>query len=381
VKDQSRLGQERRKRGGAAQGSRGKKPNKSGNDSQINPTSEAYFVTDPVGPPDQDIEQVEANERAQLETSAPPSQKSHTSQNRMSQSGSKEGSPTRSNPGSTHSRATGTANSPIQIDMEDDMGSTRRLLFPSPRKDDSPKTLGEVAVNIVQTSPSYRAQKDMVAGKENSPASAFFDGNADQDDELEALFRSPMARPSTPPPKSKSSSHEPFKTPTRPTPSHRPVTRSISRSIRSAKTHSSPSQQALLQRTPSRTPRSAKGLGILPSASLRRSPRINSHAHFDDNILETPMTRTINQLLSEANHFDPSELDTSAMDLDFDSLPSMQQHPGSMLDFSNFLSTDGPMPSSPPQQILNYEYVATSAEWTDWSATQNMNGVEEDADE
>ena len=65
----------------------------------------------------------------------------------------------------------GTQHSPIDVD--DGLGSTRRLLFPSPRKDGSPKVLGELTTNIVNISGDATSPKEQTAGgsdKENSPS-------------------------------------------------------------------------------------------------------------------------------------------------------------------------------------------------------------------
>jgi hypothetical protein len=174
----------------------------------------------------------------------------------------------------------------------------------------------------------------------------------DGDDELDELFKSPtLARPSTPPPKSKvGSTDELFKTPTHPTPSHRPITRSISRSIRSIRSIASPSQILLLERTPTKTPR-------LPgSASRRRSPR-NHQGGFE--VFDTPISRTISQMLSEGNGFGGDDLDFG--------LPAIDGDAGNLIDFGNLLSTDVIMPSSPPKEgSMSFDYHASSSVWAQW---------------
>jgi hypothetical protein len=126
-----------------------------------------------------------------------------------------------------------------------------------------------------------------------------------------------------------------------------------------------------LQRTPSKTPRSASeggnkfafgGLSL--SASKRRTPRPNLlHAHFgfDDHgagqaPFDSPFTATINQLLSEANEF-TSGSPAHGLNLDLSSLPNLDSDDvmhhltsanSGVLDFGNFLSTDMGLPSSPP---------------------------------
>ncbi|TVY87745.1 hypothetical protein LAWI1_G006930, partial [Lachnellula willkommii] len=119
----------------------------------------------------------------------------------------------RSSPGRWH----GTQQSPI--DVEDELGSTRRLLFPSPRKEGSPKILGEVMTNVVQIATDVRPmnKEALVAlieatDKENCPPGIEV---GDDDAELLRLFEEEVARPSTP--TQKSPPINPFKTPTRKT--------------------------------------------------------------------------------------------------------------------------------------------------------------------
>jgi hypothetical protein len=246
--------------------------------------------------------------------------------------------------------------------LEDDLGATRRLLFPSPRKDGVPKILGELEVNLVQGVPHCPQPKAVTLDKENVNIMA---GRATtpsppEDDDLDQeLFGTPPVHPSTP--TSKLANRGVFKTPTRQTPSHRPITRSISKSIRSTKSVArSPMTQTLfqLQRTPSKTPGSGRH-----SAIKRRTPRnVNLHAHFavlDDAAahFESPFTATLNQLLSEANEFTAGSPSHGLVDLDLTSLPNIDSdgvvagahgdHHGA-LDFATFLSTDIGMPSSPP---------------------------------
>ena len=252
---------------------------------------------------------------------------------------------------SSPARWVGTAVSPIDVE-EEDLGSTRRLLFPSPRKDGSPKVLGEIVTNVVTIATEFRSPKlvaEEVPNKENCPPA--LSGN-DCDAEILRLFEEEMARPTTP--VGKSPSENPFKTPTRPTPSHRPITRSISRSIRSAK---SPGQLLLFQKTPSKTP---------SSSARRRSPR---HHNF-----ESPFTATLNQIMSDANEqHSPSR----GMQLDFSNLPDLHdigetQHGNYNLE--DFFSTDVPMPSSPPR-IGNFNLYEDPLTMTnvDWNAFSEFN--------
>lgn len=256
---------------------------------------------------------------------------------------------------SSPARWMGTQQSPIDIEDEPvGLTPTRRLLFPSPRKDGSPKVLGDVAISVKQVATESRSPKHRMAeaepkDKENSQPAV---DNDDIDAELLHLFEEEMAkaneveRPSTP--VQKTPTQNAFKTPTRPTPTHRPVTRSVSRSIRSARSMrsaKSPSQLLLFNRTPTRTPK---------SGAYRRSPR----NHGAD--AESPFTRSLNQIMSEANNQVSPSRQHPDMGLDFSSLPDLpnlgQGHDGDMnFDFEDFFSTDVPMPSSPPGEFALYE--------------------------
>ncbi|KAK3359249.1 hypothetical protein B0T25DRAFT_91326 [Lasiosphaeria hispida] len=369
-KDAARLGQPRRKRENKNGNGRSKK-SRSKSDAQMNPTSEAYFTTDPIGPGDQE------SPKGGHEFGHPPGHQnnatldndSEKNRNLQSMILNSRSSPKQRGPGSTHSRGSGTADSPIAV--EDDLGTTRRILFPSPRKDGVPKVLGELTVNLIQTNTNFQEPKSASAGKENTNLNADRADTptpGDHDDLEQELFGTPPNRPSTPPPKSASSGV--FKTPTRPTPSHRPITRSISRSIRSVRTipkSPGPTLNQLL-RTPSKTPRSSGGSNVMMlSTGRRRSPRNGGlHAHFallDEEMghhhstvhFDSPFTTTLNQLLSEANDFTAGSPSHGLVDLDLSSLPNLDsdavsQHlaNANALDFGNFLSTDLIMPSSPP---------------------------------
>lgn len=255
---------------------------------------------------------------------------------------------------SSPARWAGTQHSPIDVEEEEALGSTRRLLFPSPRKDGSPKVLGEVATNVVTIATDFRSPKESMAevqNKENCPPAI---DAGDMDAELLALFEEELAkgddgRPKTP--VQKSPVMNPFKTPTRPTPSHRPITRSVSRSIRSGK---SPRQLLTFHKTPTRT----------PGTGRRRSPR-----NHDDSIFESPFTATLNQMMSEANNH-TSPMRHHGVELDFGNLPNlpempnMDHHHNYNMNFNieDLFSTDAPMPSSPPRTFNLYEDPLTRGE-------------------
>ena len=256
---------------------------------------------------------------------------------------------------SSPGRWVGTQHSPIDVD--DGLGSTRRLLFPSPRKDGSPKVLGELTTNIVNISGDATSPKEQTAGgsdKENSP-SGFDVGDTDAD--LIKLFEAEISRPKTP--VQKSPAPNPFKTPTRPTPNHRPITRSVSKSLRSGK---SPRQLfPFSQKTPSRTP---------GSINRRRSPRNHQ------SIFESPFTATLNQLMSEDQH--KSTPQRCNFDLDFNQLSDLPimdnpgHHGGMNFSLEDFFSTDVPMPSSPPKTFHLYEdpMTMTDVDWNEFHEFQ-----------
>lgn len=241
---------------------------------------------------------------------------------------------------------------------EEGLGKTRRLLFPSPKKDGTPKVLGDVAVNVVRMSPSSARLRNTDVDKENGLLDLDMELNLlstpkiGDDDDMVGLFGTP-ARPSTPPPKEKTS--VPFKTPTRPTPSHRPITRSVSKSIRTVRTvGKSPGRASLqLEQTPTKTPRS--------SARLRSGNACNnanySLAHFEESITGgptidfcSPFSSTLNQLLSEANEFTAGSSAHGLGELELPTISSDMGLSGHLegLDFGHFLTTDAVMPSSPP---------------------------------
>ncbi|KAF4996237.1 hypothetical protein FGRMN_4593 [Fusarium graminum] len=343
------LGQSRKKRASAGPESQAKR-SRTKSTLVPNPTSEAFPTTDPFGPVEPsspkrfevDSMDTETDENAVMQNVL----------NLLAEDGRHIKSMSQSVPGSTHSRAsrgTGTAESPIEMDLDEELGTTRRLLFPSPRKDGTTKTLGEINANVAKITECR--QNKGTAGKENAACE-----DHAVDDDIEALFNSPTARPSTPPPRSKGDSDSAlFKTPTRPTPSRRPITRSVSRSLRSVRDLLSPSQQALLQRTPTRSP-----------ASVRRSPRLNLESKLE-NVFDTPLSRTITQLLSEPN------FDLGNSNLDFSSLPLLDADPNTLVEFGSFLSTDGIMPSSSPKDgSLSFTYDGSNHVWAEWGGIEQQ---------
>ncbi|KAI0881042.1 uncharacterized protein GGS22DRAFT_74910 [Annulohypoxylon maeteangense] len=275
-KDESRLAQTRKKRPNNSGQPRSKKA-RTKSDTQTTLTSEAFLPTDPLGPPDGPTP---------LEDMAtiPVSQSQH--QGEMVEEVNRQGS-THSR-ASTHSRGSGTFDSPIAVD--DELGPTRRVLFPSPRKEGEQRVLGEVSVNIVQTSPEFlNAKGDGEMEKENNDLS--LDGVVFTDKDFADIFGTPP-RPSTPPPNANNSG--PFKTPTRATPGHRPVTRSVTRSMRSVRSISSPSRILMMDHTPTRTPHTG--------VAKRHSPNGLMPSHLlDEEGFNTPFARPFGHFLSGFN--------------------------------------------------------------------------------
>ncbi|KAJ8130848.1 hypothetical protein O1611_g2778 [Lasiodiplodia mahajangana] len=341
-KDEQRLTQTRKKRAAGGGSSRSRK-SRAKSESQMNPTSEACLPTDPVGPSDAPQSPKDSSTMTLNVSQADNISEKGSGRNRQRTTNEAK------DQGSTHSRtsrASGTAMSPIDLDQE--LGATRRLLFPSPRKNGEQRILGEVAVNIVQTGPRVIeiADTETIAKKNIHPRGQTPEPSNDEFVDLFGI----TPRPSTPPPKGAGSG--PFKTPTRPTPSHRPVTRSVSKSMKSSRSLASPSQ-GLLERTPTRTPRKTPR-SVFSSGMLRRSPRhlLPSEA-MGENGLGTPMTNSIAQMFSDTDHLvipSPSrdfEIDFSALSTldNIDQNSSIHQ-----FDFATLLATDTLMPSSPPTQ-------------------------------
>ncbi|ELQ39144.1 hypothetical protein M0657_000333 [Pyricularia oryzae] len=338
-KNLARLNQPRRKRDKSASSGNGRsKKARTKSDAQLNLTSEACYMTDPLGP---GYEQLGDETNNTLQSRQASTNEAQTGTGFL-------GSPNSRGPGSTHSRGSGTAQSPIAV--EDDLGPARRLLFPSPRKDGVPKVLGESAINIVKPGPEFAAAKP--GQNASSQMQKTITPTKNSDKEMADLFGTPPMRPSTPPPNG--SSGGPFKTPTRPTPSHRPITRSVSKSIRSQRTVTmiSPSRGlAGLQRTPSRTP---------------GRQHLSAHFAVEDMAItglgDSPFPATLSQLLSEANGFTNGSPSHGLGDLGGFDLSS------NLLDFDNVLNTNMPMPSSPPLikegGVMNYD---PSWDMTTWS--------------
>ncbi|CAN8095400.1 unnamed protein product [Discula destructiva] len=363
-----------RDRGGRGKTKARSKKRKGQRMASAHPTSEAYYTTDPIGPDDQRPSPATDGEEVILlraPTSEPPSRERGARSQPVVSGDSFD---------TSDSHASSTAQGPVDP-QEDGMGHTRRLLFPSPKKDGQVKILGEVAVNIVRTSASIARSKAAIVEKENV--------GIDVDVEIEMnLLSTPRigdaktdllgtpARPSTPPPKERPNGV--FKTPTRPTPSHRPITRSVSKSIRRSTAKSPGQSLSHIHQTPTKTPRSSARLQNRAQLSVSNTQRPHAHFMMEDSFLggmsvdfDSPFSTSLNQLLSEANDFTAG---SDAHGLGDFELPNMHSDTGlsghlESLDFGHFLTTDTAMPSSPPvlDRIgTHVSFEASDMDFSDW---------------
>ncbi|KAL1893058.1 hypothetical protein Cpir12675_004292 [Ceratocystis pirilliformis] len=301
-KDAERLGQERRRRGTGRAPVR-KRKTASASFAMNNmsnypvPTSESNIMTDPLAPNDNLSPIPEAQVASRTVTANNTTMGISSIDAVLSNSGpticqSVNSAPSASD-SATQSQPSTAAPTPENEDFSG-LGQTQRLLFPSQGNNNVKKDATQIHNGTSQSSVANTAPnqididvQDRQPGNENrigaeEPAIKMLaTSQPTLDDEIEALFSngspaSTINSPFTPPPPERSGVG--FKTPSRPTPSHRPVTRSVSRSLRSEKSsqHSRTSPEAMPQ-TPSRTPKSSaiSGLRVAESPSLRRSPRIN----------------------------------------------------------------------------------------------------------
>ncbi len=233
---------------------------------------------------------------------------------------------------SSPARLTGTQNAPIPI-ADLTPRPTRRLLFPSPSQSNSAKlddSLGSPIAAKEQTFESNRHRAsvdtdDEQADKENCPPMP--DENEAYDDLFEEEPRS-NTRPTTPTSASKALDQT-FKTPRNNSTPHRGL------------------------------PKTGDFFSSTAKALLNHpiTPRRNASTSAAQPLGEmTPFTAHLNQLFSDANG-------SPSANFDFPSLPSLHNTPGrvadsydfSHFDSQDFLSTDVPMPSSPPVWFGVYE--------------------------
>ncbi|KAK4696040.1 hypothetical protein P7C71_g1818, partial [Lecanoromycetidae sp. Uapishka_2] len=222
----------------------------------------------------------------------------------------------------------------VPIEVEDlTPNPTRRILFPSPTQSQTARLKRDLSTasgtcDQQQGSRGTPIADANQANKENCPPDAGED-DLDQFFEEDAYINAHNARSTTPTPKS-STRLSILKTPTR-SPKRLPPTTGD---------FFSSAAKALLRplATPKRTPtKDTQPLGEL-----------------------TPFTAHLNQLLSDANSGSPG-----SQNFDIPSLPSLHNTPGrhtrpmdfdfSHLDSQDLLSTDVPMPSSPPAWFGVYE--------------------------
>lgn len=233
---------------------------------------------------------------------------------------------------SSPARLMGTQNAPIPV-ADLTPKPTRRLLFPSPSQSDSAKldhSPGSPSALREQTSQSSHRRAsvdadDEQADKENCPPMPV--ENEAFDDLFEEEPRS-NTRPTTPTPCSKAQDQT-FKTPKNNNTPHR--------GLPGTGDFFSSTAKALLNH-PSTPQRNTSIAAAQPLGEV------------------TPFTAHLNQLFSDANG-------SPSANFDFPSLPSLHNTPGriadsydfSQFDSQTFLSTDAPMPSSPPVWFGVYE--------------------------
>ncbi|KKY36281.1 putative gata transcription factor [Diaporthe ampelina] len=159
--DPAQLGKPRKKNNGKPRPKKAKIQNKG----TANLTSEAYFTTDPIGPGDEGSSPENGDEVMLLRgpTTEPPSRERGSKSQSAGPADSFGYSDRR---GSSKSQENGMAQGHAAPEDED-LGRTRRLLFPSPKKDGQAKVLGEVAINVVKTSPSFERSRKTAIEKEN----------------------------------------------------------------------------------------------------------------------------------------------------------------------------------------------------------------------
>ncbi|POS83429.1 hypothetical protein EPUL_006101, partial [Erysiphe pulchra] len=242
-------------------------------------------------------------------------------------------------------RSIGTRQTPIEL--EDDLGNTRRLLFPSPQKDEVSKILTETITNsgtkIKKLSDNDETQC-MTNEKENlTPIHAVEQSIDARILQLfgEELSKEDNQRPKTPTQNSMAVTTEDlFKTPTRSSPTSRMITRSMSKSARSNK-----SSRKILElcRTPS-------------SVRQRQPPKL-------DDAFESPFTATLSQLISDAK-----KTNSSASNFDFTNLSTFSEVAGANLDMNidfsmdDFFSTDMLNSNTCPNDFGELEFNANSLE-------------------
>lgn len=234
---------------------------------------------------------------------------------------------------SSPARWIGTRHSPISLEVDE---PSRRLLFPSPRKDGSPKVLGDTITNVVQLPVNYDKDQLEAPNKENCPPITV---DNEGDDEFLKMFEEEMARPTTP--VEKDIRQNPFKTPNRPTPRGRGINGSASKSGQKSSSN-------MLHLTPTRTPR--RSPRNHNTEMPRRSPR-NIEQEF-----MSPFTASLNRIMSQADDHANSSPSRHEMGIDFENMPNLplQNHENNF-SLEDLFSTDVPMPSSPPRVFRLYE--------------------------
>ncbi|KAH0547521.1 hypothetical protein FGG08_000246 [Glutinoglossum americanum] len=242
---------------------------------------------------------------------------------------------------SSPARFLGTRNSPIDVE---NLGSTRRLLFPSP-KDKSQKTLlqrgaqieaqGNIDADSRDVESEERQRLDQGDDKENCPPRG-------KEDDITKLVEEELDKRPATPTNDNSSPLVPFKTPNRITPKQAGIPPSPWRSF-----NLSPGVHNALPQ---------------PQTPNRGGPTLNAGSASTE---QSPFTKHLAQLLSEAHTFEmPS--------------PGAGQEPFGLPDFSqeDILAANLFMPSSPPPFFPLYEDPAepSSGLWSDYNCPDSPSG-------
>lgn len=221
----------------------------------------------------------------------------------------------------------GNRNSPIEVEPDLTPKPTRRLLFPSPRRAGEIKSLGDD--RSITSSPSKPSTKQNAEfevqlpelsfeeiDKENCPPPADYDG-----DDLRHLFEEHISPKTT------------------------PTKGGVLQDLLKTPTPGSRKRSAL---TPKRGAESnAESTVTTPSRAILTPSRLNRSATMAP---ETPFTKQLNALMSEC-------LTSPSQAIDFSAFPPFTMTPGRSIsnaqfsDFTladDFLSSDLPVPSSPP---------------------------------
>ena len=229
-------------------------------------------------------------------------------------------------------RLIGSQQIPIDLDGPT-LKSTRRRLFPSPNRSGESTALAENYGIGNATVSENVPREDHSTHEDSENNNADKENQVPDDDRLSNLFGEEQAetsRPSTPPPRLTETN--PFQTPTQQSALRSLLSPGDAFSSAKAFFHG----QSVPNRTPSKT-----------------SPR--KHISLEE---MTPLTRHFHEFFSDGGLADSSP----SKFIDFSSLPNLEESTssgqyldGNSFEYNDFISTDAPMPSSPPPGWGVYE--------------------------